>query len=34
MTDTRKAELLALVWAIVLGTLLTLVLMKVAGDLG
>ena len=34
MTDSRKAELLALVWAIVLGTLLTLLILKVSGDLG
>ena len=34
MTDSRKAELLALVWAVVLGTLLTLLILKVSGDLG
>ena len=34
MTDSRKAELLALVWAVVFGTLLTLLILKVSGDLG
>ena len=34
MTDARKAELLALTWAVVLGTLLTLLMLKVSGDLG
>ena len=34
MTDSRKAELLALVWAVVLWTLLTLLILKVSGDLG